>query len=116
MRQERYELIQPMANGVWGTATAFVVSRAPAVIDPKKRHAATLQHGARIEAMGFDAVSDPRHPFCVGEVGGVDRFEQVEESVEHEPGFWGFGAFEPQGRRVRTLFSHHTSASIHNQM
>ena len=36
-----------------------------------------------------DAVSDPRHPFRVGEVGGVDRFEQVEESVEHKPGFWG---------------------------
>ena len=83
----RDELIQPMANGVWGTATAFVVSRAPAVVDPKKRHAGTLQHGARIEAMGFDAVSDPRHPFRVGEVGGVDRFEQVEKSVEHEPGF-----------------------------
>ena len=94
----RDELVQPVANGVWGTPTALVVSRAPAVVDPKKRHAGAFQHGARIEAMGFDAVSDPRHPFRVGEVGGVDRFEQVEESVEHEPGFWGL--WGPLNRKV----------------
>ena len=85
----RNELVQPMADGVRRTCAAFVVPRPPPVVDPKQRHASALQHGASVEAMGFNAVRDPRHPFRVGEVGGIDRFEQVEESVEHEPRVWG---------------------------